>query len=180
LKLYSVTKDFSTEILDITIFTVASNSSELKPYKDDLDYLQDHFRVIELRIKKFSASIEEEDSYKFQAGKGQKTKLRELESQEKQAYRKCIARLQVTKDANSNGDNWIPRLERLAIARNLDEFERWVILTLVGCVISVKIMKAAGVSPRYRESITVGEMLAANVCSISKYRFIFCCSKYLK
>ena len=69
-----------------------------------------------------------------------------------------MARVEVTKQ----NQRWLPRLERLVIKRNLEEFEKWVILTLIGCIISVDIIKAAGLQNRYRDAMTVGEMLGAN------------------
>eukprot|EP01084_Bolivina_argentea_P150496 262825_1 len=133
------------------------NTNELLAYSDDLDYLVDHFKVIELRIKAFLSNLEEQDSYKFTSKKSQKTTLRELRSSEKNAYKKCVARIEITKQGK-----WLPRLERLVIKRHLDEFEKWVILTLIGCIISVDIIKSAGLQNRYRDAMTVGEMLGAN------------------
>eukprot|EP01083_Nonionella_stella_P096037 269781_1 len=138
----------------------AEEKNEISPYLDDLDYLKDHFKVIELRIKAFLSNLEEQDSYKFTTKKSQKTTLRELRSSEKSAYKRCVARIEVTKQSTKN--KWLPRLERLVIKRNLDQFEKWVILTLIGCIISVDIIKAAGLQNRYRDAMTVGEMLAAN------------------
>merc|ERR1719295_1280644 len=69
-----------------------------------------------------------------------------------------MARLSATKQHGK----WLPRLERLVVKRGLDEFEKWVILTLVGCIISVDIIKAAGLQNRYRDAMTVGEMLGCN------------------
>merc|ERR1719295_960778 len=83
-----------------------------------------------------------------------------------------MARLSATKSAGK----WLPRLERLVLKRNLDEFEKWVILTLIGCIISVDIIKAAGLQNRYRDPLTVGEMLAANCEDLRqqiKYRKYF-------
>eukprot|EP00485_Elphidium_margaritaceum_P014580 CAMPEP_0202732188 /NCGR_PEP_ID=MMETSP1385-20130828/187527_1 /ASSEMBLY_ACC=CAM_ASM_000861 /TAXON_ID=933848 /ORGANISM="Elphidium margaritaceum" /LENGTH=1162 /DNA_ID=CAMNT_0049398495 /DNA_START=24 /DNA_END=3510 /DNA_ORIENTATION=- len=136
----------------------AAGSSDMGPYRDDLDYLKDHFKVIEMRYKAFMSNLEEQDSFKFTTTKSQKTTLRELRSQESSAYKKCQARLEMTKQQKK----WLPRLERLVIKRNLEEFEKWVILTLVGCIISVDIIKAAGLQTRYRDAMTVGEMLGAN------------------
>ena len=98
--------------------------------------------------------------------------MREYKSSGANAYRKCMARLSATKSAGK----WLPRLERLVLKRNLDEFEKWVILTLIGCIISVDIIKAAGLQNRYRDPLTVGEMLAANCEDLRqqiKYRKYF-------
>ena len=152
-------KDVDENKEDEVVESTPSNSlNEILPYADDLDYLKDHFKVIELRIKAFLNNLEEQDSYKFQSKKSQKTTIRELRSSETSAYKKCMARIEVTR-ANKK---WLPRLERLVIKRGLDEFEKWVILTLIGCIISVDIIKAAGLQNRYRDAMTVGEMLGAN------------------
>ena len=143
---------------DITPPSTSTQLNEILPYQDDLDYLKDHFKVIELRIKAFLSNLEDQDSYKFSAKKSQKTTLRELRSQESSAYKKCVARIEVTRQ----NQKWLPRLERLVQKRNLEDFEKWVILTLIGCIISVDIIKAAGLQNRYRDAMTVGEMLGAN------------------
>ena len=45
--------------------------------------------------------------------------------------KKCMKRLALTKQAGS----WIPRLERMVVSRNLCDFEKNVLLTLIGSVI---------------------------------------------
>lgn len=52
---------------------------------------------------------------------------------------KCEKRLKLTFDQGT----WIPRLERLAKMRNLEEFDKWILIMLVGGVISQEI-KSAG------------------------------------
>jgi len=143
---------------DAVAVVSSGNINEIAPYEDDLDYLKDHFKVIELRYRTFVSKLEEEDAYRFSSKKSQKTTVREYKSSGANAYKKCMARLAATKQHGK----WLPRLERLVVKRNLDEFEKWVILTLIGCIISVDIIKAAQLQNRYRDPLTVGDMLAAN------------------
>ena len=155
--------DDEEEKQDQMALSSVSQLNEISPYEDDLDYLRDHFKVIQLRIKAFLSNLEDQDSYKFTSKKSQKTTIRELRSQENSAYRRCVARVEVTRQ----NQKWLPRLERLVIKRNLEEFEKWVILTLIGCIISVDIIKAAGLQNRYRDAMTVGEMsnLTRGMCN---------------
>ncbi|ETO16690.1 AAA ATPase, partial [Reticulomyxa filosa] len=164
-------------------------SGKMDGYSDDLEYLQEFFKVIELRILIYMSSLEETDSSKFMK-KTQKTTLRELKNKEKQAYKKCMARLQATigeshlnsnsnsnsnsnlNASNSNTNRWCPRMEQLVQNRQLQDFERWIVLTLVGCILSVDILKAA---QRQQEPFTVGEMLAIHCEDL---RSQIACRKY--
>ena len=56
---------------------------------------------------------------------------REAESKAKVQEKKCAKRLALTKQSGS----WIPRLERMVQSRNLCEFEKNVLLMLIGSVI---------------------------------------------
>ena len=82
--------------------------------------------MIELRHRAFLSNLEEQDAYRFSSKKSQKTTVREYRSSAANAYKKCVARLSATKQHGK----WLPRLERLVVKRNLDEFEKWVILTV--------------------------------------------------
>ena len=69
--------------------------------------------------------------------KNQKTTLRELTSKENQAYRKSMARIEKTKNKIVE----LPSIEKLIELSNLDEFQKWIVLALVGSVLS-DVMKA--------------------------------------
>eukprot|EP01083_Nonionella_stella_P073466 198656_1 len=120
------------------------NPSELGPYKDDLDYLRDHFEVISHRIKLQQTSMQtEDDHYSFLSNKKKPQNVtREFKNKERQALRKCEIRLEKTMAANG----WIPRLERLVKIRNLNQFEKWVILSLIGVILSSEIRKTSNSS----------------------------------
>ena len=48
--------------------------------------------------------------------------------------KKCQIRTQLTMEAHEE-TGFMPRLERLAIARNLDDFEKLIIITLIGKIL---------------------------------------------
>lgn len=56
---------------------------------------------------------------------------REAESKVKVQEKRCTKRLVLTKQAGS----WMPRLERMVQSRNLCDFEKNVLLMLIGSVI---------------------------------------------
>ena len=124
-------------------------------YIDNLDYLEDHFQVIELRLKIYQSTMKD-DNYPMFGQKNQKTTSRDLKSKENQAYRKCLARIEQTKNQNIE----LPRMKKLISVHNLDEFEKWVVLTLLGSVLSVDVMKALGRGLFDRTgNVTFGQML---------------------
>merc|ERR1719336_1136429 len=49
-----------------------AKQEELGPYVDDLDYLQDHFKLIAARIKLFDSSMEEDEAFKYRFDKKDK------------------------------------------------------------------------------------------------------------
>jgi SpoVK/Ycf46/Vps4 family AAA+-type ATPase len=79
---------------------------------------------------------------------------REVQAKLKVCEKKCARRMALTKQAGS----WIPRLERMVSSRNLCEFEKKVLLTLIGNVIQPnKIMLYSDYS--MTAGFTVGELL---------------------
>jgi hypothetical protein len=70
---------------------------------------------------------------------------------------KCEIRLQATKDL-SKEKPWLPRLERLALLRGLDEFEKRVICLIIGGIISTDIRKAGHSSSYLSGMSRIGDM----------------------
>ena len=58
--------------------------------------------------------------------------MREMKAKARSLRAKVVQRMEVTKKV----DGWLPRLERLAELKKLDEFEKSVLLTLTGCMVS--------------------------------------------
>ena len=58
--------------------------------------------------------------------------LRELKAKARSITAKVAQRMEATRRV----DKWLPRLERLADLKKLDVFEKNVLLTLTGCMVS--------------------------------------------
>ena len=59
--------------------------------------------------------------------------LREMKAKARSLRAKVVQRMEATRRAPNR---WLPRLERLAELKQLDVFERNVLLTLTGCMVS--------------------------------------------
>jgi SpoVK/Ycf46/Vps4 family AAA+-type ATPase len=114
----------------------------LSAYATDLEYLQDHFRLVATRIKIRKTELVGESDYVSMRERSPESVLRELRALERVQSRKCDLRLQATRDAGAR----LPRLERLAESRGLEEFEKRILLTLVGARISYDVQKALEIS----------------------------------
>eukprot|EP01027_Heterolobosea_sp_BB2_P002901 GEZU01004354.1.p1 GENE.GEZU01004354.1~~GEZU01004354.1.p1 ORF type:complete len:506 (+),score=151.33 GEZU01004354.1:67-1584(+) len=104
----------------------------LAPYTTDIDYLDDHFQLVatKIKIKNTEADKDNDRVYRYE-DRNVEAVLRELRAKERMYQAKCEKRMQLTKDAKDSKDKWIPRLERLAIIRKLDDFEKWVQASLL-------------------------------------------------
>lgn len=109
------------------------NLTVITPYKTDIEYLSDQIKWIATKLKIKRMTAKTQDAFGFDYGNDQQldTKVRELRAKERMLKAKCQKRLEMTRQTD-----WLPRLERLALACKLDEFEKVVLLTLVGGVIS--------------------------------------------
>jgi SpoVK/Ycf46/Vps4 family AAA+-type ATPase len=123
------TKDDSEETEE------TEDESVMKPYKNDLDYLDDHLAMVVagLFVKELDARFEMDKQYDEQGmfETRYKRRKREAESKLKVAQRKCEKRMTLTRAAGG----WLPRLERMAESRNLCAFEKNVLLALIAAVI---------------------------------------------
>jgi len=131
---------------------------ELGPYIDDLDYLQDNFKLIAARIKLYDSNMADEDDFKYRYNKQDKgVTEREYFAKANSYCRKVKAREVATRQAGG----FIPRVMVLKDMRNLDEFEKLIILTLVGGILSTDVIRAnsTGRSANVGETFTVGRML---------------------
>ncbi|XP_019854420.1 PREDICTED: uncharacterized protein LOC105313451 [Amphimedon queenslandica] len=135
-----------------------TDSDKLSPYKNDLEYLDDHFQLIyqKLKVNSMEKRMEMEaqldDELRDARSMRQK---REAESKAKFLEKKCEKRLQLTKQSGGT----VPRLERMATLRGIAPFEKNVLLTLIGYVIQPnKIMPYEGMFSG-QSVFTVGELL---------------------
>jgi hypothetical protein len=65
--------------------------------------------------------------------------MRELRGKQRMLAGKCEKRLKLTLEKKE----WIPRLERLAEIRQLNQFEKWILVLLIGGIISHDMRQAA-------------------------------------
>ncbi len=130
----------------------------LTPYKTDIEYLDDRFQFLSSRIKirNMESEKKEQESdvgYKVR-DRSTDSILRELHAKERMLKSKSVKRL-------ANSRSFVPRLERLAKIRNLDEFEKMILILLVAAIIShdVTISVSQSYSIRSPKDITVGYVL---------------------
>ncbi|KAJ5071028.1 atpase [Anaeramoeba ignava] len=117
------------------------NSADLKPYKTDLEYLEDYFEKFTVLIR-ISNERQNEMQSRIYGGYAQsEVILRQLIAKERVLGKKCERRLELTKKEGE----WLPRIERLSEARRLNEFEKEVVLFLVGSNISQSMQNAGAV-----------------------------------
>ncbi|CAL1145902.1 unnamed protein product [Cladocopium goreaui] len=141
-------KEELTEVID---------EGKLTPYKTDLEYLVDAVELVsrkgrlyqvKQKLEEKKSSIDDEDneeSYqdtnfglssflprpRNDAGR-ERRQARELEGQVKQLSRKMEERMRLTKQIPNA---WIPRLERILSSRHMNEFEKEVVVLLVGLIL---------------------------------------------
>jgi len=133
-------------------------AGKLVGFADDLDYLADHFAVVVARLKIYMIGMKEDADNQFEKQRPE-ARLRELSAQERTALRRCQERLSLTKDAID-----CLRIERLRHLLGLSSFEVWVIITLIGGIISQDVRKI-GSSSRFGQgtvSFEVGTLLGTH------------------
>ncbi|KAL9654345.1 hypothetical protein ABK040_010374 [Willaertia magna] len=128
------------------------------PYKSDMDYLEDQFQYLSTKIRIKNIEIEKKsEEVEINRYGSRDTNydgiLRELKGKCRMYQGKCERRLKLTLSENQ----FIPRLERLAKFRKLDEFEKNVLIICVGMVISHDLSLA--VNARRGSNLNVGYLL---------------------
>jgi hypothetical protein len=146
--------------------TVGADDGKLAPYTNDLDYLQDHFDVVSSRIEVFVSRIEQSNKSNLRLeNKNPEQALKEYEAKERQSYRKAMKRTELTKAEGK----FVPRLETLAEQKGLTDAEKWILLSLIGGVISPTIRNTAskyGSSQAETVAFTVGKLLSIHFQSL--------------
>ncbi|CAK9091963.1 unnamed protein product [Durusdinium trenchii] len=159
---------------------VQEEVGKLTAYKTDLEYLVDAVELVsrkgrlyqvKQKLEEKKSSIDEdeqEDTYpsypeppwprRSDAGR-ERRKARELEGQVKQLNRKMQERMRLTKLSPSA---WIPRLERILSSRQMNEFEKEVVILLVGLILLPHrfLQRGAGMYHCRGEPIDVATVLA--------------------
>uniref|UniRef100_A0A7S2S4Z9 AAA+ ATPase domain-containing protein n=1 Tax=Rhizochromulina marina TaxID=1034831 RepID=A0A7S2S4Z9_9STRA len=122
---------------------IGASTTGLEPYSTDLEYLEDAFALILHRLHRYTTTLSD-DSETYGLNLRQKRPeaiLRELDAKERQARHRWERRLRATMEEGPG--HFLPRMEQLSEQMGLDMFEKMVILTLVGAVISQEIRKAS-------------------------------------
>eukprot|EP01063_Lacrimia_lanifica_P032790 TRINITY_DN5665_c0_g1_i1.p1 TRINITY_DN5665_c0_g1~~TRINITY_DN5665_c0_g1_i1.p1 ORF type:complete len:1094 (+),score=429.98 TRINITY_DN5665_c0_g1_i1:90-3371(+) len=115
------------------------------PYKDDLDYLDDVFKLLatQIRIRTTESDMKDEDpdAMQFTAPKSkQESQLRELKGRERMLKLRIERRMVKTR---ASPDHALPMMEALQQKRKFTNFEKMVLLLLVGNIMSHDILIAA-------------------------------------
>jgi SpoVK/Ycf46/Vps4 family AAA+-type ATPase len=150
------------------------SSDEITPYKNDLQYLDDHFQLIaqKLKVKSMEARLEIEAQYDDEMRDTRSLRQkREALGKCKVLEKKCEKRLALTREAGS----WMPRLERMATSRGLCLFEKNILLTLIGFIIQPNKINP-GFDSYGQTVFSVGELLrlfCVNLHDQIKHRVYF-------
>eukprot|EP01060_Flectonema_neradi_P035594 TRINITY_DN6593_c0_g1_i3.p1 TRINITY_DN6593_c0_g1~~TRINITY_DN6593_c0_g1_i3.p1 ORF type:complete len:626 (+),score=112.54 TRINITY_DN6593_c0_g1_i3:63-1940(+) len=141
----------STELADPVSKQIETIDNE---YIDDLDYLGDLFDVIAARAKLHHFEMDPEDNRIYEKQRAE-TSIRELKSIEKTALNKLQIRLSRTPEDMKKS----LRIEQLRRLHNFSDFEVWVILTLVGSLVSEEVKK---ITKKYRIT-EIGTLLGVHL-----------------
>eukprot|EP00026_Physarum_polycephalum_P000306 Phypoly_transcript_00306.p1 GENE.Phypoly_transcript_00306~~Phypoly_transcript_00306.p1 ORF type:complete len:1112 (+),score=182.86 Phypoly_transcript_00306:1977-5312(+) len=163
------------DVLD-TILGAPENTTDTQksglaftPYLTDLEYLEDQFELLEckLRIKKLEFNEDEISIHMRSDQRRPEAILREFRAKERAQKSKVENKLALTLQ---NGD-WLPRLETLVKLRGLDDFEKDILVTLIGGMISQKVRKAGnlGSSSIFPKSFDVGTLLSLHTDSLEQH-----------
>lgn len=129
----------------------------LPVYKSDMEYLEDGFNVIQEACKVYNFKEKPSEDDRYQSTKRPVEALtREAEAKHRKALSRFSRRLAKTVAL----DGYLPRLELLVRKLDLDYFERFVILTLVGATLSQPVRKALRADPSSRyDGVSVSKLL---------------------
>ncbi|KAJ5071330.1 atpase [Anaeramoeba ignava] len=109
---------------------------DLKPYANDFEYLEDRFEMYANKLNLIQEKENESQTFYIDSVFHSQALVREFSAKDHSLRTKCEQRLKLTE---KNGE-WIPRMERLAESRKLTEFEKNVVLFLIGIKTSQKML----------------------------------------
>jgi len=141
-----------------------SSNTPLTPHKDDLDYLNDWFALIAARLEHLQNEMKDDSDFKYETTKKQQV-IREKSAKAKTALARATKRTRLTMArydaAAADSSVFCPRVEQLSRLRQLAEFEKLVIITLIGATLSSDIVRI--LKQQYKHygdgAFTVGELL---------------------
>eukprot|EP00177_Eucheuma_denticulatum_P008630 GFKZ01015705.1.p1 GENE.GFKZ01015705.1~~GFKZ01015705.1.p1 ORF type:complete len:1234 (-),score=182.58 GFKZ01015705.1:566-4000(-) len=132
--------------------------ADVLPYEDDMQYLKDGFEVVReaCKVYNFREKNSEEDRYT-----STKRPVEALQREADAKLRKATMHFTRRLNKTTKSDGFMPRLELLVSKLKLVHFERMVILTLVGSVLSQSVRKTLRSDPSsaYETGITVAKLL---------------------
>ena len=139
----------------------ASQDSQFPPYKTDIEYVDDAFSALSqmIKVRNSQCDIKDDDDNYFHNPKNKvEAQLREQLGRQRMALSKISARMDATKAAGP----WLPRVEIVSEKLGLTQFEKQILLLLVGAVVSHDILVA--INGRYvmrdgQKELTVGYIL---------------------
>jgi hypothetical protein len=140
---------------------------QFSAYSSELDFLEDKFELLLLTMKASKESNKQlikdkqasDEADHFESSKGKKVNVAELHAKLRMQEARINYRLEATKGSGAK----MPRLETLSNKMSLDDFEKSLLLLLVGSIISPVIRQmvcsfsARGGFPD--EALTVGKCL---------------------
>ncbi|EFC45794.1 predicted protein [Naegleria gruberi] len=140
-----------------------SNSEDfLSPYKNDIEYLDDRFKYLCQKIRLRNVELDkmseenEDAGFKITRDRSHESIIRELKGKCRLLLNKIEKRSEQTKN------NFIPRLEKLAAIRGLDEFEKWILTMSAATIICLEVTMAANATnhrANFSRGFTVGYLL---------------------
>ena len=118
------------------------DDSILTPYTTDVEYLDDLFKFFTTKIKLRNHEMEmknDDPDFKGTRDRNPESVIRELRGKQRMLSGKCEKRLKLTLEKKE----FLPRLEKLAEMRKLNEFEKYILVLLIGGIISHDMRQAA-------------------------------------
>ena len=95
-------------------------------------YNYDSLQLIEVLVKARKTETSDDMLLLHSDQRKPEAVMREMKAKARSLMAKVVQRMEVTRKVGA----WLPRLERLAELKKLDQFEKSVLLTLTGCMVS--------------------------------------------
>ena len=139
----------------------AASAANDAPYPNDIEYLDDSFRVIAMMIKARNSEgdMKDDDEMYYSTPKTKvEAQLREYAGKQRVLLKRVETRMAATRAAGP----WVPRVERVSERLRLSPFERQLLMLLVGNVVSHDVLVAINGRSVMRDGareLTVGYIL---------------------
>ena len=135
----------------------------LTRYTSDLDYLEDRFDVVAARLKLQALGMQDDQNRsRWDSNPRPESQRREYQATERAALTKCERRLHLTaKELEKTGEKLSDfiKAEQLREKCGLDDFEMWVIITVIAIQVSNEVRKIDTGLKASQGRIDVGQLL---------------------